>query len=131
MDSPDHRRKAQRNRAFLTDLRAASTQYKDWTVTGAFYCAIHAVMAHFHDNVNQYNHDKGLPKRWRRGGEPLWGHPHRKKMVLENLRHLFRFYNKIGTLDRLGRYKHFDLDFVTDKELDEIEQTLDTDFLGL
>ncbi len=131
MDSADHRSKAARNRNFLADLRAFPTQYKDWIVTSAFYCAIHAVMAHFHDHVNQYDHEKGLPGRWR-GSRKLWGHPHRKKMVQENLSEdLFRIYNELETLAHYGRYDYLDLDFVPDEKLEEFEETLDNDFLTL
>jgi hypothetical protein len=116
----------------LADLRAFPNQYKDWIVTSAFYCAIHAVMAHFHDHVNQYDHEKGLPQRRRYRNEGLlWGHPHRKKMVQENLKPLFRVYNELETLARNGRYDHLDLDFVPEEKLEEFERTLDEDFLKL
>ncbi len=134
MQSAIHREKARRNRSFMADVRNLATSYKEWFVTSAFYCAIHSVMAHFEDHFPGYNHDAGEPRLYSGRGpnrRRLRHHLHRKELIRRHMGQILREYENLELLSRTARYDELDMDFMTDSDLDEIQDTLDVEFLTL
>lgn len=65
----DHLKKAKHNEDFYSSFDITKTDYKDWTVVGIFYTALHLVDAYFaQKNVHPFAHgmrDEWVKKDWK------------------------------------------------------------------
>lgn len=53
-DGPRHRRKAERNMRFRSEIESVGNGYPEWEVTAAFYAAVHLVQAY----LLTFTHDR-------------------------------------------------------------------------
>lgn len=91
----DHKNKAQHDES-AASLLCLNPNVSDWSITCAFYCALHCVDA--------YAHRLGVRTFEPQLDEQISAHTKRKKWIWRNLRNLFSIYGRLYSRSEQCRY---------------------------